>query len=60
MNRWIITLFIGLGMLLLFSGCASMQPEVEVKKQEPKVIVQKVDKEDNKKDSSRREVFIPK
>lgn len=50
MNRWIITLFVGMGMLLLFSGCAMTQPESEaMKKQEPKVIVQKVDKEDIKK-----------
>jgi len=49
MNRWIIALFVGMGMLLLFSGC-TMHPEAEIKtKQQPKVIVQKVNKEDIKK-----------
>ncbi len=51
MNKWIITLFVGMGMLLLFSGC-TMQPEADAQmkaKQEPKVIVQKVDREDIKK-----------
>jgi len=51
MNRWIITLFVGMGMLLLFSGCTT-QPEASAEmkaKQEPKVIVQKVDREDIKK-----------
>lgn len=52
MNKWIITLFVGMGMLLLFSGCNAMQPEANAEmkaKQEPKVIVQKVDREDIKK-----------
>ncbi len=52
MNRWIITLFAGMGMLLLFSGCATKQQDMTAKtkmKQEPKVIVQKVDREDIKK-----------
>jgi len=51
MNKWIITLFVGMGMLLLFSGCTN-QPEADAEmkvKQEPKVIVQKVDREDIKK-----------
>ena len=51
MNKWIITLFVGMGMLLLFSGCTT-QPKTDAQikaKQEPKVIVQKVDKEDIKK-----------
>ena len=51
MNRWIITLFVGIGMLLLFSGCTT-QPKADAQmetKQEPKVIVQKVDREDIKK-----------
>ncbi len=52
MNRWIITLFAGMGMLLLFSGCATKQQDMTAEtkiKQEPKVIVQKVDREDIKK-----------
>ena len=51
MNKWIITLFAGMGMLLLFSGCAN-QPKADAQmkvKREPKVIVQKVDREDIKK-----------
>ena len=48
MNRWIISLFVGMGMLMLFSGCAATQAET-MTKQEPKVIVQKVDREDIKK-----------
>lgn len=51
MNKWIITLFVGMGMLLLFSGCTK-QPETDAQmkaKQEPTVIVQKVDREDIKK-----------
>jgi len=51
MNRWIITLFVGMGMLLLFSGCTT-QPDAKAEaktKQEPKVIVQKVNKEDIRK-----------
>ena len=47
MNRWIISLFVGVGVLMLFSGCVVQdQPVVQP---EPKVIVQKVDKEDVKK-----------
>jgi len=50
MNKWIVTLFLGMGMLLLFTGCAEKQPKAEaMQKQEPKVIVQKVDREDIKK-----------
>jgi hypothetical protein len=49
MNRWIISLFIGAGAFVLFSGCGMTYPEAEVKKEEPKVIVQKVDAEDIKK-----------
>ena len=50
MNKWIITLFVGMGMLLLFSGCNTKHPSTQVNvKQEPKVIVQKVDREDIKK-----------
>ena len=50
MNKWIITLFVGMGMLLLFSGC-TRQPntDAQMKAKEPKVIVQKVDREDIKK-----------
>ncbi len=50
MNKWIITLFVGMGMLLLFSGCTK-QPntDAQMKAKEPKVIVQKVDREDIKK-----------
>lgn len=51
MSKWIITLFVGMGMLLLFSGCTT-QPEANAEmkaKQEPKVVVQKVDREDIKK-----------
>jgi len=52
MNRWIISLFVGMGVLMLFSGCSTTSPEASAEakmKQEPKVIVQKVDKEDIKK-----------
>lgn len=52
MNRWIISLFVGVGVLMLFSGCALQSPIVADKpevKPEPKVIVQKVSKEDVKK-----------
>lgn len=48
MNRWITTLFVGMGILMLFAGCSIIQPEPEAKKPEPKVIVQKVDREDIK------------
>ena len=51
MNKWIITLFVGMGMLLLFSGCTT-QPKSNAQmkaNQEPTVIVQKVDREDIKK-----------
>jgi hypothetical protein len=52
MNRWIIILFVGMGMLLLFSGCTNQpyaKTEAKVKPQPPRVIVQKVDREDIKK-----------
>lgn len=50
MNRWIISLFVGVSMLMLFAGCALQSPIVADKpKAEPKVIVQKVDREDVKK-----------
>jgi len=50
MNKWITTLFVGMGMLLLFSGCNTKQPTTQANvKQKPKVIVQKVDREDIKK-----------
>ncbi|HIP44115.1 MAG TPA: lipoprotein required for motility [Sulfurospirillum arcachonense] len=51
MDKWIITLFVGMGMLLLFSGCTT-KPETDAQmkaKQEPTVIVQKVDREDIKR-----------
>jgi hypothetical protein len=48
MNRWIISLFVGVGVLMLFSGCTHIT-QTEVKQPEPKVIVQKVDREDVKK-----------
>ena len=51
MNKWIITLFLGIGILLLFSGCQP-QPKTSMDAkitQKPKVIVQKVDREDIKK-----------
>ncbi len=56
MNRWIIALFVGMGMLLMFSGCTNTTAKPEVK-EEPKVIVQKVDREDVKK-ILREEKFI--
>ncbi len=51
MNKWIITLFVGMGMLLLFSGCTT-QPKTDAQmkvKQESKAVVQKIDREDIKK-----------
>ena len=48
MSRLIITLCAG--MLLLFSGCTSNQPQAKVvERKEPTVIVQKVDREDIKR-----------
>lgn len=50
MNKWIITLFVGMGMIMLFNGCSLMQSEPKAQmKQEPKVIVQKTSKADIKK-----------
>ena len=52
MKRWIIALFVGVGTLLLFSGCTNKQQDMATEtkvKQEPKVIVQKVDREDIKR-----------
>jgi len=51
MDKWIITLFVGMGMLLLFSGCTTKPgTDAQMKaKQEPTVIVQKVDREDIKR-----------
>lgn len=56
MNKWIISLFVGVGMLMLFTGCAVQSPIVmeeakpkKMQSEKPKVIVQKVDKEDVKK-----------
>jgi len=50
MTRWMITLFAGVGMLMLFNGCSINEPQV---KQEPvvktKIIVQKVDRKDLKR-----------
>ncbi|WP_156928217.1 lipoprotein required for motility [Sulfurospirillum arcachonense] len=44
-----ISLFTGMGMLMLFSGCAMTQTSTTAQvKKEPKVIVQKVDREDIK------------
>jgi outer membrane protein FlgP len=50
MNRWIISLFVGVGVLMLFSGCVTLekQPTAQQKSQ-PKVIVQKVDKAELRK-----------
>lgn len=50
MNRWIISLFVGVGVLMLFSGCVALeqQPKAQQKPQ-PKVIVQKVDKAELRK-----------
>jgi len=50
MNKWIIALFVGMGALLLFSGCTT-QPDAntEMKAKEPTVVVQKVNKEDIRK-----------
>jgi len=50
MNRWIISLFVGVGVLMLFSGCVTLekQPTVQQKPQ-TKVIVQKVDKAELRK-----------
>jgi len=50
MNKWIITLFVGMGMIMLFNGCSLTQPQPRSQmKQAPKVIVQKVSKADIKK-----------
>lgn len=52
MNKWIITLFVGMGIIMLFNGCAANQPTAEAStkvKKELKVVVQKVTKEDIKK-----------
>jgi len=50
MTRWMITLFAGMGLLMMFNGCSIKEPQV---KQEPvvrtEVIVQKVDREDLKR-----------
>ena len=62
MNKWIITLFVGMGMLLLFSGC-TIQPKTDAQmkvKQESKAVVQKIDRENIKKIHSRREIYISK
>ncbi len=47
MSRVIVSIFMGVGILMLSSGCGHIQPEV--KAQEPKVIVQKVDREEIKR-----------
>ncbi|MBE0492565.1 MAG: lipoprotein required for motility [Sulfurospirillum sp.] len=49
MNRWIISLFVGVGLLMLFSGCAIINTQAETEKVAPTVIVQKVEREDIKK-----------
>lgn len=51
MNKWITSLCVGMGMLMLFAGCATTTPEAKkpMVQSEPTVIVQKVDRDDIKK-----------
>lgn len=49
MNKWITSLFAGVSLLMLFSGCSLIQPEPAkgvMVEPEKKVVIQKVDKED--------------